>query len=420
MKKKILMLLPKKCVFFFTTLCLTTGIGYSQNSEKCEKVVSLTVEALNTGSAEKILPYLSEDFTIMTHKGDIAKTILAQLTAQLGKVNSFEKTGENSADNELTLNYSFEYEKTGQQTVTFIFDGSNKLKSAELAKIAVKAVNMKETVVEKNERDIIKIPFRLVEKLIIVDDVLIDGEKKSFIFDSGCPMVLFNKRVENQSQSSAKGVGGSISNMDIQKVNHLDWNGIKMTNQDVLVADISHLEEAAGEKIYGLIGYVLVKDYDILYDYQNKELLLIKPDKFDDFRQENFPDSKQIKVPLQMAQHIPVVRIEINGLQLAMGIDCGATQNMIPDKYLPQLKKQLKKQKSAEVMGADKNITQTTTGLLKKMTVGKKTFIKTATTFGSVPVPESVVKYEGLIGYEILSQQKTLISAARGEIVFIE
>ncbi|MDR1896647.1 MAG: hypothetical protein LBR10_07655 [Prevotellaceae bacterium] len=67
-----------------------------------------------------------------------------------------------------------------------------------------------------------------------------------------------------------------------------------------------------------------------------------------------------------------------------------------------RFEKTVEKQESAEVMGADKNIIQTTTGLLKKMTVGKKTFKKTATTFGSIPVPDTAVKYEGLIGYEIL------------------
>jgi hypothetical protein len=397
---------------------MTAGVCYSQNAGECEKIVALTVDALNTASPEKILPYLSEDFTMMAYTGEIAKQILTQMITQLGKVTSFEKTNENSDGDELTLNYSFEYETAGQRATTFVFDGGNRLKSAELAKVAVKTMNKEETVVEKSEQPVIRIPFRLVEKLIVVDDVFIDGEKKSFIFDSGCPMMLFNKRVEQQSLSSAKGVGGSISNMDIQKVNQLDWHGIRMTNQDVLVADISHLEAAAGGKIYGLIGYSLVKDYDILYDYQNKELLLIQPEEFAGFQRENFPDSKQIKVPLEMAQHIPVVKVEINGLPLAMGIDCGATQNVIPDKYLPQLKKQLKKQESAEVIGADKNKTQMTAGLLKKMTVGGKTFKKTATTFGSVPVPESAVKYEGLIGYEILSQQKTLISAARGEMIF--
>jgi hypothetical protein len=46
--------------------------------------------------------------------------------------------------------------------------------------------------------------------------------------------------------------------------------------------------------------------------------------------------------------------------------------------------------------------------------------MNTATTFGTLPDPGSTVKYEGLIGYEILSKQKTLISFARKEIIFFE
>jgi hypothetical protein len=280
--------------------------------------------------------------------------------------------------------------------------------------------SQQETVVQRSQQNIIIIPFRLAGKLILVDDVVIDGEKKTFVFDSGCPVILLNQQVENQSLSSARGVGGNISHMDIQKVNHFDWNSIQLTDQDVLVADISHLEKETKEKIHGLIGFIAVKDYDILYDYQNQKIILIHPEKFDDFQQEYFPNNKPIKAPLQMANHIPVVQVDINGLQLPMGIDCGATQNLIDTQYLPQLKKQLKHRKKAQIVGADKNITHSTTGLLKKMTLGGKTFINTATTFGTLPDPGSTVKYEGLIGYEILSKQKTLISFARKEIIFFE
>lgn len=42
------------------------------------------------------------------------------------------------------------------------------------------------------------------------------------------------------------------------------------------MSDLSHLEN--GTEVYGLIGYDVYRDYDLLFDYKGKTLTLIDPD----------------------------------------------------------------------------------------------------------------------------------------------
>ena len=103
-------------------------------------------------------------------------------------------------------------------------------------------------------------------KLIAVD-VLLNGQKRKFILDSGSPMVILNsKYIEQDSTerkiSSVEGVNGKISGMDIEKIDSLDFSGIRMVNQKVITIDLAHLEEDLEFEIHGLIGYCLLYTSD--------------------------------------------------------------------------------------------------------------------------------------------------------------
>ena len=61
-------------------------------------------------------------------------------------------------------------------------------------------------------------------------------------------------------------------------------------------------------------------------------------------------------------------------------------------------------------------------GLLKKVIIGGKRFKNTKTVFSDISHLNNgyKLKLDGLMGYELLSKQKTLISYRRKEMIFIE
>ncbi len=210
--------------------------------------------------------------------------------------------------------------------------------------------------------------------------------------------------------------------MDIEKVEQLDFSGIQLNNQEVITLDLSHLEESLETEFYGLIGYELIKDYDIIFDYENLKLTLINPTAFDKYKSERLANSTLLKVPFNLERHIPVIKAQIGDKTLSYGIDCGAESNLISSDLLLPLKKYIKGSKKEELVGADNKPKEVEKGNVSKTKIGEKTFKNLTTVFSDISHLNEGYKLnlDGLIGYPVLSKQKTLISFDRKEIIFIE
>ena len=424
MKKTIRMkqLKPLLVILFFTKVI------FAQEAEECRKIVNYTIESINSGSSQSLDNYLSDDFTIAGQKGEMARLILSKLFSQLGdSVKSFNEIKQNKIENELELVYDIDYKKMGLKESTFIFDENNMLKDLKLFKIEVKKMN-KQLELGKSKNDIIEIPFTMAGNLIAVE-VLLNGEKRKFLLDSGSPKVILNSKyitkkdtTSRKTITSSKGVNGNISGMDIIQVNELDFNGIKFDNQEVITLDLSHLEESLETDFYGLIGYELIKDYDIIFDYEKHVLTLINPAIFEKYKNENLSAASLEHIPFDLEGHIPVVKSKVGSSTLSFGIDCGAESNLISDKLFEQLKEHTKHIEVDELIGAENKPKEANKGEILETHIGNKTFKNLPTIFSDIDHLNEGYKMDidGLFGYEVLNKQKTLISYERKEMIFIE
>jgi hypothetical protein len=145
--------LTKKYFLILVFMCFIYSMCYSQDIEKCEKIVSLTVEAMNTDSIDKLQPELADNFSFIGYTGNTAKTFLLQvvpqLTPQFGKIKGIEKLNEKLKDGELTILYSFDYDNIGNDNIEFIFDSDNKLKSLTFEGVQGNTKNVDETKFDK-------------------------------------------------------------------------------------------------------------------------------------------------------------------------------------------------------------------------------------------------------------------------------
>ena len=408
-------------------LLFITQVTLAQDINKCRKIVELTIESINNSSSEGLNNYLADDFTIAGQNGELAKMVLNQLFSQLGEsVNSQKEIRQNRTDKELELVYNIDYKAMGTKEAVFIFNENNLLKDLTLFKMEVKTMK-NETNIEKSNQDVIEIPFTMAGNLIAVK-VILNGGYRTFILDSGSPKVILNSKYISERDttkktiSSSEGVSGNISGMDIMKVEELDFSGIKLNNQDVITLDLSHLEESLETDLYGLIGYELIKDYDIIFDYKKLKLTLINPATFEKYRRENLTDATLQKIPFELEGHIPIVKSQIGNLTLTYGIDCGAESNLISDKLFETIKKHTRQIKIDTLIGAENQPKEVNKGKIKKTKIGTKSFKNLSTLFSDISHLNKGYKIDidGLIGYEVLHKQKTLISYVRKEMIFIE
>ncbi len=425
LKRKISMRIITTIVF--VTLMVQTS--FSQDIKKCREIVEITIASINTKSVTELETHLADDFEMANQTGEIAKMVLKQLITQLNEtvLSQNEKSSENKQSN-LILIYTIEYKGMGKRDATFIFDKENKLKSLELFEMEVKTMNNTDRVIEKNTTNVISVPFSLAGNLIVVD-VIVNGSKQKFLLDSGSPLVVMNSVHLSENNEKTKkisslmqGATGSINSMDIAKIDKLEFAGIEIRNQEIITLDLSHLENELETKIYGLIGYEILKDYDLLFDYKNKELTLINPDYFDQYKKKELLNSKLSIIPLELSSHIPVFKAKIGNTEYSFGIDCGAETNLMDDKLLPAMTKFLKHTEKDILLGADKNSTDVTIGLIKTIYIGKNKYKNVATVFNDMSQLNNgyKLKLDGLMGYELLSKQKTIISYKRKEMILIE
>jgi len=98
------------------------------------------------------------------------------------------------------------------------------------------------------------------------------------------------------------------------------------------------------------------------------------------------------------------------------GIDCGAEANLLDKKFLNSVKEHVLMLENDTLFGVgEAKIVES--GTIKELTIGNKNFQNTLTVFNDM-IP--LKQLDGLIGYEILSKQKMLLSFQNRFLLFID
>ena len=423
--------MKKVCIavlLLFGAVCLK-----AQSLTDCENVVKETVNAINGYSVETLRRYLASDFECSGQKGDVASLVLNAIFGKLEQSNDsiekYEKISDERNGDMLTLDYTFIYSKHAKSRTTFVFDKENKIKRLDLFSVTVKSAD-KGFKFEKPQAKVITIPITLTKNNMIVTQAAINGEKHNFIIDSGCPILYLNSKYfrgnddeEGARMSSSEDVNGKISGgQDVITVDSFDFNGIRGNGMKVMTSDLSHLEN--GTEVYGLIGYDVYKDYDLLFDYKKKTLTLIDPDYTETFLKERKYEYDE--VPFEMSKtmrHIPLIKAQIDTVSLTLGIDCGAGNNLLDSKRWDEFESMLRRVKTTKLKGISNDEgAEVHVGKLKSLKIGGKTFRHTQTVFNDVSHfnRNKDERIDGLIGYEVLSRQKTILSYKNKKLIFIK
>ncbi|KXX67922.1 retroviral-like aspartic protease family protein [Flammeovirga sp. SJP92] len=399
---------------------------YAQEQEKCKLFSEQLVTAINQKNVENLTEWLSDDFTILNQKGVIAQKVLDMLITQSINdtvLNYSEKDAQKNG-NTLTLKYDFEYEQKGNQEITIVFDASNKVSSLSLIKAEVKVMMAEDKMQVKNNssESYQQIPFELKGNLIIVNAV-VNNEKQQFIFDSGSSRTILNSAYQNSkvnSVSSAKGINSNINNQDIIEIPKIEFGKLLVENERVLVSDLSHLEKETKTKIYGIIGTDFINQLDIMYDYAQKQLMLITPDQFETLQTTHLSETEFQTFPMTtLLGHLPIVTLSINGRKYNVAIDSGAGANAFSTSLFEELKPVLRGVKTTELQGLSGKVKEVQKGKMKKCMLGDVMYKSTPTVFTDLGHLDAFkeVNISGIIGYEILSKQKFIISYQRKEIL---
>lgn len=257
------------------------------------------------------------------------------------------------------------------------------------------------------------VPFDIIRGMIFVR-AEINQQWGSFILDTGAPSIVVNQSKKESSKQQASSCKESFSVESIE-INSFKWAGIERQNIEGLSVDISHLEKTSKQKILGLIGFELIKNNEVLFDYSGKRILLY-PARKNSLHKSSKP---VLSIPFRLQDHLPIIEVQIGGKKLRFGLDSGAAVNLIDKKYADILPpSSFNITQVEELQGLDQTVQKVSAATIPQTEIKKISCsdMKYLFTDLSHLKSSSDLQIDGLLGFPFFEKMKFSINYAKRKI----
>jgi hypothetical protein len=197
----------------------------------------------------------------------------------------------------------------------------------------------------ENEKEVVTIPFKKINNLILLEATIDDEQKLNLILDTGIrSLVIFNKSYlphfnnqDFQIQFTGTGIHTPIP-AKVSTGHNLRLSQDVVANQInavVLNKSNKYLHKMNGVKIHGIFGYQLFVRFEVKLDFKNKIMTLSEPMEKDHLQ--GFS-----AIPLTIHDTKPFVQIDAstskeNWFHLNLILDLGANHKILIHEH-PSLK----------------------------------------------------------------------------------
>ena len=130
--------------------------------------------------------------------------------------------------------------------------------------------------------DSLVIPLINSGRLLLIDAV-VDGEAGNLVFDTGANGLVLNStyfrdHIKTETKKS-NGINGEVGLVEKIAVEKLEFSELSYKNLWADLVNLGHLENRRGIKILGLIGFGMMRNFEIVLDSKRSELVLFRIDK---------------------------------------------------------------------------------------------------------------------------------------------
>lgn len=260
------------------------------------------------------------------------------------------------------------------------------------------------------------LPFQLIGNTMIVEATAGD-QTGSFIVDFGSPSLVLNDQYfENKKNKTdlfqAVDLIGKSTNVE-RTVIRFQVSEIISRGQEAFLMDLSPLEELKGIKILGVIGVDFFDRFEMLIDYERKELVLYALNSSGERKTNAGLDTSPSQVlELKRTRHLLYFEIQIGDEILKWGLDCGAEMNVADKESLRKIKTYFKPSHTVSIVAFNGKKATANVGTLEPVVIGNMIMDipeVVATDLGLLN-RHLIADLDGLFGYNFLSQQKIAIN----------
>ncbi len=263
-----------------------------------------------------------------------------------------------------------------------------------------------------------RVPFRLAGNLLLIK-ATINGQSGDFILDTGAPELILNQsyfqgvRVPWE-QISIVGLHGHGSEAMRFPVHGFAIGGLEIKQQYALSVDLKTVERVKGISLLGIIGYSVLKDFEILFDFDFQELTLtpVKNKKTPTVSDAGKP---LVVFDLHLSGHIPYLVARVGKKKLRMGLDSGAEVNVLRQRANKKAKVDLDGARFLQIKSISHKQQTAKVGVLPNMAIdGFATGPLEMTVLGALPLNQSLsIDLDGLLGIPFLKKGKMALNYKR-------
>ncbi len=274
-----------------------------------------------------------------------------------------------------------------------------------------------------------RIPFKLVDHLIVVEAELL-GKKGNFIIDTGSETLILNKvhfplkYRHNNKRNKTSGVVSIIDNPMERRLNEFVIQNIKLYNKNSDVIDLSHIETSKKMSLLGVIGYSILKDYEVFIDLYLNQITLSKIDRNGNKLDKNvYLEKITDSVNFKLKKHTIVLNAYVNKHQLKFGLDSGAEYNQINKNVKKKVFKYFVPKERLILSGASNKSIKVLAGKLYRVKLSNTIYfgpMNTVLTNLSKMNEAFGTSLDGVLGFEFFRQKRTIINYQKEKLYFID
>lgn len=253
------------------------------------------------------------------------------------------------------------------------------------------------------------IPFILKGGLIIIQ-ANINDSIGNFVVDTGADgLVLNSQHFIGTADDSRKyyGVSGRGKSLSVSYNNQIAMDNLNFINIDADVVDLSSIEYNKDIKILGLVGFSLLSDFEIMFNYRGRFISLSRVDiKGNVIDPMPFILDKKDSLSFTLGNFIPVIDVMVNGVKKKFGIDSGAEINLLDLKKSKDIMAQFQPIKTIRLTGSDGKESDVLAGRLYKLSILEKyRCASMATVLINMDNLNKIYasNLDGILGFEFLS-----------------
>lgn len=254
------------------------------------------------------------------------------------------------------------------------------------------------------------------------------GKTGNFIIDTGSENLILNQVHFNTNlKLGSKQVSGVLGNAGVlanKNVSDFQLKEILVSKINADVVNLSNIEKSKNFRLLGIIGYRVLKNYEVFIDLHLNQLTLWKIDKRGEkLEHRKFLEQISDSIPFTLKKHTIVLNSSIENKKMKLGLDSGAEYNQINKRWAKKLNNNFNGFRRMFVLGVGNKKSEVLVGKLEKVVLNDRIYLEWMNTIlidfnGMYEAYGTML--DGVLGYEFFRQKRTIINYKKRMLYFVD